>query len=82
MEFEEIKKEIMKDFKKKSIIKRIQNNLDYLKESSEKSDFERFYFINEPSLDYWNITGISLNNEQKHEILKWAYENTKDIFNY
>ena len=29
MEFEEIKKEIMKDFKKKSIIKRIQNNLNY-----------------------------------------------------
>ena len=44
MEFEEIKKEIMKDFKKKSIIKRIQNNLDYLKENSEKSDFERFKF--------------------------------------
>lgn len=81
MNYEEIKNEIRKDFKKKSTIKRIQNNIDWLKDTS-KTDYQKFYYVVEPSLCYYNVSNIELNEKDKNQILIQMFEETKELFNY
>lgn len=79
--YEEIINEIKKDFKKKSTIKRIQNNIDSLKDTN-KSNYQKFYFILEPALCYYNINKMNLNNEDINNILVYMYHETINLFNY
>lgn len=81
MNYEEIKNEIRKDFKKKSTIKRIQNNINWLKDAS-KTDYQKFYYVVEPSLCYYNVSNIELNEKDKNQILIQMFEETKELFNY
>ena len=76
-----LKMKLEKILKRNLQLKKIQNNIDWLKDTS-KTDYQKFYYVVEPSLCYYNVSNIELNEKYKSQILIQMFEETKELFNY